>query len=350
MIGVFVTSRKDRIEATSKSLNMEKLFILTMDEFSRFSMKGNLLVISDFEKDEDIIDLEEKIEHKYPLICIYRGSNHYPFEQYSNTIFIPAPFDEESLKEALIRINSRENTSQDLLIGSSLQMDKVRTSIRRYAKSRYPIHLSGNTGTGKNVAAKMIHSLSGIKNKMVYVNCGTCSNSGLIESNFFGYAKGSFTGSTGTRNGYLVNADKSTLFLDEIENMSHYMQELLLDTIDSGNFRRVGSDMEINSDFRIITASNVKLEELIEKGKLRHDFYYRIAHREIHLPDLKDHKEDIPELVQYYERKHNIIRHRITNYDPLFDKPWPGNIRELFKVISMMHEEIEDRSNYSRLL
>ncbi|GEM_PF-3259685 len=348
MNGIFVSCKKEKNEYIQKTLCLEKLFFLNIEEFCRFSIKEDTIIICDLKNEEDNLLIEEKIEQKYPLICIYNRSNHYPFEQYSNTIFIPSEYTLQTLKEAFVRINSFNIQDDETLIGSSLKMDNVRAAIRRYAKRNCSIHLSGNTGTGKNVAAKMIHSLSGKKNKMVYVNCGTCSNPGLIESNFFGYSKGSFTGSSGTRNGYLLNADKSTLFLDEIENMSHYMQELLLDTIDSGNFRRVGSDTEINSDFRIITASNVNLEELIEKGKLRLDFYYRIAQREIHLPNLDEHKEDIPELVQYYERKNNIIRYRITNYEPLFNRLWPGNIRELFKVISIMHEEIELNSSYSK--
>jgi len=348
MRGVLISKESESVELICKALNLARIINLkTLEEVHRFTFKDDDLVISALEDKEEAISLEEEINNRYRLICFYYDSSHFPFEKYSNTIFIPYPCIEETIREAIGRLGSfAKEIKTNFLIGSSVQMEKVRTAINRYAKASFSIHLSGSTGTGKNVAAKMLHDISGLKNKMVYVNCGSCSNIGLIESNFFGYAKGSFTGSTTSREGYLKTADKSTLFLDEIENMSHQMQELLLDTIESGIFKRVGSDTEINSDFRIITASNTPLDELVSTGKLRQDFYYRIAQREIHLPDLKDHKEDIPELVQFFERKHNIIRNRITNYAPLFEKSWPGNVRELFKVIGIMHEEIEDRNLY----
>lgn len=348
MRGVLICKKTDCLVFDIKKLDFSKVIMLkTPDEVERFQFKDNDLVISAIEDSEKAIKLEERLNNKYSLICLYFNTIHYPFEQYSNTIFIPSDSTEETIMEAIVRLGySSARIKNETLVGSSRIMDKVRFLIDKYAKLPYSIHLSGNTGTGKNIAAKLIHAKSNLKNSMVYVNCGSCKNIGLIESNFFGHAKGSFTGSSNSRNGYLRNADKSTLFLDEIENMSHQLQEILLDTIDSGKFRSVGSDTETNSDFRIITASNIELDKLVSTGKLRKDFYYRIAEREIHMPDLKDHKEDIPELVQYYERVHSIIRHRITDYSPLFRSDWPGNIRELFKAISLMHEEIEDRNTY----
>lgn len=346
---ILIEKDKARANKIKESLHQAKILILNSTEaLKHCPLSEKDLIISDLDSEEEMVSLEEFVANRSRLVCLCDESQHYAFEQYSQTIFIPRTSSDEMLQEAIARtgVEIIKEDPSIALIGSSLVMESVRTSINKYAKTQFSIHLSGNTGTGKNIAAKRIHKLSGLKSKMVYVNCGSCYNPGLIESNFFGYSKGSFTGSTGSRNGYLKNADKSILFLDEIENMSHQMQELLLDAIDSGTFRSVGSDMEISSDFRIITASNVSLDTLLEKGKLRYDFFYRIAQRKIHMPDLKDHIEDIPELVQYYEKKNGIIRNRITDYTPLYESSWPGNIRELFTKIGILHEKIEEERLY----
>ena len=326
----------------------EIITIHTPSMLTRITISKDDIAVVDISTIKDSITTLECLNHRCHILCYYtkETESYYPLERFGNIRYIPRPLSPDILSDILEELQNKPKLSEwddTSLIGSSIVMESVRTKISKYAKSNISIHLSGSTGTGKNVAARRLHQLSGKKGKgMIYVNCGSYSNSNLIESCFFGHSKGSYTGSSSTRNGFLKNADKSTLFLDEIENMSMPLQELLLDTIDSGKYRTVGTDREIHSDFRIITASNVPLDTLLKTGKLRYDFYYRIAEREIHMPDLKDHEEDIPELVQDYEIRHNILKYRIRDYSSLYNREWLGNVRELYKAISLIHENNED--------
>ena len=311
------------------------------DCIKHFTFKKHDLIFLNTEDEEERFSIEEYLDNRYRLVCFYHKSEYYPFQTFSQTIFIPYDSDTAMIYEAVTRLGEEKDLidKEVALIGSSSCMETVRYQIEKYARSKHSIHLSGSTGTGKNIAAKRIHRLSGLKSKMVYVNCGSCYNPNLLESNLFGCTKGAYTGATASRSGYLKNAHKSFLFLDEIENMPLYMQEMLLDVIESGKYKMIGSDVDTASDFRLITASNVPLDTLIKQGKLRTDFYYRIAHRKIHMPSLAEHMEDIPELVQYYERVHKVFKYRIKDYSPLFEKCWPGNVRELYNYLSIMHED-----------
>lgn len=318
-----------------------------------FSFKKGDFVFANIEDEDTRFKLEEYLNNRYRLICFYHKNEFYPFQTFYQTMFIPITSSESTLREAIVRLGEEKETEdKDItLIGSSRCMEDVRSQIDKYSKMPYSIHLSGNTGTGKNVAARRIHRLSGLKSKMVYVNCGACYNPNLMESNLFGFTKGAYTGATTNRGGYLKNAHKSFLFLDEIENMPHYMQEMLLDVIESGKYKTIGSDVDSDSDFRLITASNVPLETLMDEGRLRKDFFYRIGQRKIHMPSLIEHMDDIPELVQYYEKQNNIIRNRIKDYTPLLKRQWDGNIRELYNELSIMHEEnalLENQKNNHR--
>ena len=323
------------------SSNHQLIELQKEESIRHFTFKANDLIFANIEHEDERILLEEYLDNRYRLICFYHNNEYYPFQTFSQTIFIPYNSDSSIIKDAIVRLGDEKELidKEVALIGSSSCMENVRYQIEKYARSKYSIHPSGSTGTGKNIAANRIHRLSGLKSKMVYVNCGSCYNPSLLESNLFGCTKGAYTGATYSRNGYLKNAHKSILFLDEIENMPLYMQEMLLDVIESGKYKMIGSDVDTASDFRLITASNVPLEELIEQGKLRTDFYYRIAHRKIHMPSLMEHMEDIPELVQYYERLNKIFDCRIKDYSSLFEKKWEGNVRELFNYLSMMHED-----------
>lgn len=331
----------------------EILIIDSLDMLSRISINPLDIAIIDLPDVNRSITAQEILNLRCLILCYYtQGTeDYYPLEKFCSIRFFPRPLTLDSLRDFVALIVQegipKEEKHDIALIGSSSLMESVRYKIGKYAKTSYSIHFSGNTGTGKNVAARRLHHYSEkTGKKMIYVNCGAFTNSGLIESSFFGHAKGSYTGSSAPRNGFIKNADKSTLFLDEIENMSLPLQELLLDTIDSGIYRSVGTDREIKSDFRIITASNIPLEHLLRTGKLRYDFYYRIAEREIRMPDLKEHEEDIPELVQDYEKRHNVLRYRVRNYNSLYKRDWRGNIRELYKEISIIHELQEEGRIY----
>lgn len=346
---IFIIDGQFKYKKTSLGHQFSEIITIhSPSMLTRLTISKDDVAIVDLSSSSDSITTLEILNHRCHILCYYsqETENYYPLERFGSIRYIPRPLELEILLDILDELQNEPETEEHddtALIGSSLIMEAVRSKISKYAKTDRAIHISGSTGTGKNVAARRLHLLSGKKGKgMIYVNCGSYSNSNLIESCFFGHTKGSYTGSSSTRNGFLKNADKSTLFLDEIENMSMPLQELLLDTIDSGRYRTVGTDREIHSDFRIITASNVPLDTLLKSGKLRYDFYYRIAEREIHMPDLKDHEEDIPELVQNYEIKHNILKYRIRDYSSLYNREWQGNVRELYKEISLIHETNEE--------
>ncbi len=338
---VIISVNQTRIGFLKEVLKKHKILVYSsFEELRKHIIQKDSYVFIDLDSEEETMNLEEYLNNQYKLIIFYY-KNHYPFEQHSDTIFLPDDSDDESILAAMAKIQNTDysyDTHTDL-IGSSLLMESVRMKIQKWSHTKEPIHISGNTGTGKNVAARRIHKLSGLKSKMVYINCGAYSNPSLMEGNFFGCTKGAYTGATYSRNGFLKSANKSILFLDEIENMTFQMQEMLLDVIESGKFMSLGSDTEVSSDFRLITASNVPLEQLTAKGVIRKDFSYRIAHRILEMPDLDNHKEDIPDLVNYYEKTNNIIRYRVKSYDTLYNHSWPGNIRELFTKLSQMHEE-----------
>ncbi|MBO5769900.1 MAG: sigma-54-dependent Fis family transcriptional regulator [Spirochaetales bacterium] len=352
---VFIVEEKGKYSYLKSLLPCCDVIILdSLEMLSRIAIYKTDIAIIDIPNIEKSIRAQELLNMKCPVLCYYTQGkeNYHPLEKFCSIRFFPRPLEIDSLKDFINIVLSegmkKEEKREIALIGSSDVMENVRGKIEKYAKTDYAVHFSGNTGTGKNNAARRLHHLSSKNNKnMIYVNCGAFANSGLIESSFFGHSKGSYTGSSSPRSGFIKNADKSTLFLDEIENMSHQLQELLLDTIDSGRYRCVGTDKEIVSDFRIVTASNIPLEELLRTGKLRYDFYYRIAEREIRMPDLAEHEEDIPELVQDYEQRHNILRYRVRDYDVLFNRPWKGNIRELYKEISLIHELQEEGRTYT---
>jgi len=248
----------------------------------------------------------------------------------------------ERLRASFIGSNQFGN-----IIGKSKKMHVVYETILKAAVSRANVLIYGESGTGKELVAHTIHDLSsrGGKN-FVTVNCGAIPDN-LIESEFFGYKKGAFTGADSDRPGYLDTADGGTLFMDEVGELDPNMQVKLLRAIEGGGYMPVGSREIKKPDIRIIAATNRDLKECVEKGQVREDFFYRIHIIPIYLPPLRERKEDISLLV-YHFLQHNsddenipsIPEHIIKsmqNYD------WPGNVRELQNAIHryITLEEIE---------
>lgn len=237
----------------------------------------------------------------------------------------------------LLRTSLKERYRFQNIIGISSVMQHVYDQILTAANSNASISIDGESGTGKELVAKAIHDLSNRKaGTFVTINCGAVPES-LIESEFFGYKKGSFTGAVIDKHGFLDLADKGTLFLDEIGELSLNMQVKLLRAVDGGGYNPIGSNERHLSDFRIIAATNKNLKKEVIKGNIREDFYYRIQVIPINLPPLRKRKEDIPFLVEHFTQMFskgsqlkkvpdNIIS-QIYRYD------WPGNIRELQNVL-----------------
>ena len=223
----------------------------------------------------------------------------------------------------------------DTIISASPSMEDVYTFIRKAAKSASSVIITGETGTGKDVVAKAIHDLSRSKGNYVAVNC-TAISSELIESEFFGYKKGAFSGAAKDSPGYLAAADQGTLFLDEVGDISLPMQTKLLRALESKSYMPVGANKEEHANFRLITATNKNLASLVRQGKFRSDFFYRIHVLHLDLPPLRERDGDITLLADFFLARHT--GHKQTTlpkkiHQILKTHHWPGNIRELQNVI-----------------
>lgn len=252
---------------------------------------------------------------------------------------------EETLRSSeahLLEENSRLRSSVEErhrfgdIIGQSAPMQEVYELLLLAASSDNNVIIYGESGTGKELAAKTIHDMSGrSKGTFVPINCGAIPEN-LLESEFFGHKKGSFTGSTTDKKGLLDEADKGSLFLDEIGEIKTEFQVKLLRAIEGGGYTPIGSSEIHRPDFRIIAATNRNLAERVKRGEMRSDFFYRIHVIPIYLPPLRERKEDIPLLAENflkaYDRK---IRPRVTSgiMDTLMNYTWPGNVRELQNVL-----------------
>jgi PAS domain S-box-containing protein len=227
------------------------------------------------------------------------------------------------------------------IVGKSQPMQAVYNLIVEAANSNANVIVYGESGTGKELISKAIHEMSARKaQKFVSVNCGAIPDH-LLESEFFGHKKGAFTGAYADKKGFMDIADKGILFLDEIGEIDLHMQVKLLRAIEGNGYTPVGGSRIIKPDVRIIAATNQDLEELVKKGKMRKDFFYRIHIIPIHLPPLKKRKDDIPLLIQHFLKEFNYDEKKTSVLTPqvmkaLQDYDWPGNIRELQNVLQRL--------------
>jgi DNA-binding NtrC family response regulator len=227
----------------------------------------------------------------------------------------------------------------DGLIGSSREMLELYDLIRRVANLNASVLIAGESGTGKELIARAIHNLGGrAKLPFVAVSCGAIPET-LIESELFGHEKGAFTGTTGTRMGYLEQAANGTLLLDEIGELSLQTQVKLLRVLQQREFTRLGSGRAIPLRARVIFSTHRDLLQMVSEGTFRLDLYYRINIMTIKAPALADHLEDIPILAQFFVRHYaDVYNKRVDGVAPgalalLQEYDWPGNVRELENVI-----------------
>ncbi len=225
------------------------------------------------------------------------------------------------------------------LVGESVPMQAVYGLIHRIASLDAPVLITGETGTGKELVARAIHSLGRrARRPFVAVPCGAIPEN-LIEAELFGHEKGAFTSSTGQREGYFEKAGDGTLLLDEIGELSLQTQVKLLRVLQEREFSRLGSSSLIPLRARIVFATHRNLDEMVATGDFRHDLLYRIKVMEIHLPPLHDHPEDIEVLTRHFLRRYsNMYGKSVEAIEPgaltaLESYDWPGNVRELENVI-----------------
>jgi Nif-specific regulatory protein len=231
------------------------------------------------------------------------------------------------------------NDRMDSIVGESGKMQSVYDLINRVANTNATILIRGESGVGKELVAKAIHDQSSrSEREMIKVNCAALPEM-LIESELFGYEKGAFTGADKLHKGRFELADKSTIFLDEIGDLSPNLQVKLLRVLQEREFQRLGGRETVKADVRVITATNRNLEELIGRNEFREDLYYRLNVFPILVPPLRERRGDIPLLVNHFIEKYNevhglrIKRISSTAIDLLMTYHWPGNIRELENCI-----------------
>ncbi|QEK13342.1 sigma-54-dependent Fis family transcriptional regulator [Crassaminicella thermophila] len=270
--------------------------------------------------------------------------------------YLPKPFDIEELKiqirKALDVGDMKEqinflkeelkNKAGKVIIGNSPRMKEVLEIVNRVAKSIATVLITGESGTGKELIANAIHYNSDRENKpYIKVNCGAIPES-LLESELFGHEKGAFTGAVSRKLGRFERADGGTLFLDEVGELSLATQVKLLRALQEKEIERVGGIEVIKVDVRVIAATNRDLKKMVKEGTFREDLYYRLNVIPIELPALRERKEDIPALIEYFMKKYcremgrEQIRISEDALESLLQYSWKGNIRELENVVERL--------------
>ena len=247
---------------------------------------------------------------------------------------------EQLLEEAQqLRSQLRDRFRFENIIGDSPAIQEVFETVAQVAHSRATVLLLGETGTGKEMMAKAIHYNSDRAEKpFVRVNCGAIMGT-LLESELFGHVKGSFTGAIRDKPGKFEAAHTGTIFLDEIGDMEPQLQVKLLRVLQEREFERVGDNETLKVDVRVIAATNVDLEQEVARGKFREDLYYRLNVVSIYLPPLRNRREDIPKLIDYFLDRYNqtngrkLSRLSRETMNLMLRYPWPGNVRELENAI-----------------
>jgi two-component system response regulator AtoC len=228
---------------------------------------------------------------------------------------------------------------ETLIFGRSAAMQILRQKINRVAGTNVPVLVMGESGTGKEILAKLLHSQSPWSaGPFVKVSCPAIPST-LLESELFGYEKGAFTGAYGAKPGRVELADRGTLFLDEIGELDMGLQAKLLQLLEDGQFSRIGAQADKKVEVRVVCATNRELEKEIEAGTFRSDLFYRINVVSIHLPPLRERREDIPDLIEYFLAAHSgafkgslrpISSRLMQDFQGY---AWPGNIRQLENLI-----------------
>jgi two-component system response regulator PilR (NtrC family) len=243
------------------------------------------------------------------------------------------------LVKSALRLPEHDQASDDgmsVLVGDSPSMQQVRAMIEKVARSQAPVYISGESGSGKELAARLIHSRSARgESGFVPVNCGAIPEN-LMESEFFGYRKGAFTGADSERDGFFQAASGGTLFLDEVADLPLAMQVKLLRAIQEKRVRKVGSVAEEAVDVRVICATHKNLRECVDKGIFRQDLYYRLNVIELRMPPLRERPEDIAPLAESI-----LLRQQGAGHPGLSSAAlkalelyrFPGNVRELENVL-----------------
>lgn len=318
----------------------------------------------------DGMDFVKQIHSTYANIGIMMITGYASIESAVQAVktgvdeYLPKPFTDEELVTSINKLiqkikNRRKLTPVDIemnstfgLIGQSAEMNVVYDLIKKAASSHATVLITGESGTGKELVARAIHYQSN-RNKapFVTINCAAIPNE-LIESELFGYTKGAFTGAVTTRAGFFQTANGGSIFLDEVSEMSQNVQVKLLRVIQEKEVTLVGSRKSIPVDIRIIAASNKDLKRMVENGTFREDLFYRLNIITIEIPPLRNRKEDIAILIDYFTARFAREAGKIaphfsdTALDLLMNYDFPGNVRELENLIQRLIVVIDSDTIY----
>jgi two-component system response regulator PilR (NtrC family) len=318
------------------------------------------LVLTDMRlPDGDGLDIVDWIQHHRPGVPVAVITAHGNVDTAVRALklgafdFISKPLDLGSLRKlikATLKLRSEDGADFDVtqpivvpsglrLLGQSKPMQQLRQMIAKVARSQAPVHIAGDSGTGKELVARLIHD-TGPRHDgpFVPVNCGAIPSE-LMESELFGHKKGSFTGAVADKQGLIQSAEGGTLFLDEVADLPLHMQVKLLRVIQEKSIRPVGETRETPVDVRVLSATHRKLDELVKSGKFREDLYYRINVIELRVPALRERLDDVPPLVDMLldriAGQIGVKRPQISDeaMDKLLSYSYPGNVRELENIL-----------------
>lgn len=333
--------------------------------------KPDLVIIGSDSKNPasqlDMIGDLRQIDRRTPIILITKYSSEdiaiKALRVGVNDYFkVPFSSDEVIFKSKQLISDRSADTPEDALepheagtkarpfIGESRPMREMRSYLSKVAKSDSTVLISGETGTGKELAANLIHSGSSrCKQPLVCINCAALPDN-LVESELFGYDRGAFTGAVASKKGQFELARNGTILLDEIGDMNSHAQAKILRIIESKEFSHLGGNASIPMKARVIAATNQDPEKLMAKGSFRKDLYFRLNVARVHLPPLRKRKDDIPRLVQYGIRKLNRqFQQSVEGLSDdamscLFRYDWPGNVRELLNLLEALYINLPDKT------
>ena len=318
--------------------------ILTDIKLPQMSGMRILQHIKDKDPDMPVVMITAYGTIKQAVEALKMGALDYvvkPFNMEELKIIVAQGLEKRRIQaeNVLLKRELKEKYGLESMVGKSKVMREIYSLIEKIAGTDSTVLISGESGTGKEIAARAIHHQSTRRDKsFVSINCGALPEN-LLESELFGHVKGSFTGAIANKKGMFEIAEKGTLFLDEVGEMSPWTQVKLLRTLQDKKIRRVGGTDEIPVDVRIIAATNQDLKKRIEEGKFREDLFYRLNVISLEVPPLRDRKDDIPVLITHFLKKYCARMGRKMKRIPprvmkIFEPyPWPGNVRELENTI-----------------
>jgi two-component system, NtrC family, response regulator AtoC len=285
--------------------------------------------------------------------------------------YLTKPFEKPELDAAFLKVRQKhqlrsenealreycEQLTEDLsFLAASPQMLKIRQQILQIAPVDVPVFLSGESGVGKEVVARMIHLRSTRRHQaFVKVNCAALPGE-LLESELFGYEQGAFTGAVRSKPGKFELANKGTMFLDEIAEMSPHLQAKLLHVLQDGQYSRLGARSVVNVDVRVLAATNMNVKEAMRSGRFREDLYYRLNVLSIHIPPLRERTAEIPLLFRHFLLKYSEKYQKPTPepskhlIEAALRYPWPGNLRELENFVKRYVILEDDEGSFRELL